>query len=208
MKVYEFKGFPNPARVRIALAEKGLFDQVEFVQVDLPGGEHKKTAFRQINPDGLVPALQLADGTVLTECSAITEYLDHIDGDPSLTGKDPKERATIAMMQRRVEAGLMDAVGSYFHHATAGLGPDVEDYQNTDWGLRNRDRAVATMRYLDNVLSERSFVAGDRFTVADITAIAGLLFADVAKIDIPHDCPHLTEWRSRVSARPSLAVAA
>jgi len=208
MKVYEFKGFPNPARVRIALGEKGLFDKVEFVHVDLPGGEHKKPAYRRINPNGLVPALELKDGTIFTECSAITEYLDHLDGDPALTGRNPKERAIIAMMQRRAEAGLLDSVGAYFHHATPGLGPDVEEYQNNDWGLWNRDRAITAMRYLDKVLSERNYLAGQRFTVADITAIAGLLFADVAQIEIPQECANLKTWRERVSTRPSLANAA
>ena len=208
MKVYEFKGFPNPARVRIALAEKGLFDQVDFVNVDVPAGEHRKPAFLAKNPSGVVPVLELDDGTIISECSAITEYLDHAAGQPELTGKDAKERAVIHMMQRKVEAGLLDAVGTYFHHATPGLGPDIEDYQNREWGEKQRERALQTMDWMDGVLSKQDYLAGDRFTVADITAMAGFVFADFASIDIPESCPHVKAWRARVTARPSAAVAA
>ena len=101
MKVYEFEGFPNSARVRIALAEKGLSDKVEFVSVDVTKGEHKKPEFLAKNPAATVPVLELDDGTTIAECSAITEYLDHLDGEPTLTGRSPKERAVVHMMQRR-----------------------------------------------------------------------------------------------------------
>ncbi|MEM1299868.1 MAG: glutathione S-transferase [Pseudomonadota bacterium] len=206
MKIYETTGFPNPARVRIALAEKGLTDQVTFEEVDVMGGAHRRPEFTAKNPTGTVPLLELADGTFIGECSAITEYLDHLDNDPVLTGRNAKERAEIAMMQRRVEAGLMDAVGNYFHHATPGLGPDLEVNQVPAWGEREKDKAQKTMRYLDSVLAEQPFVAGDRFTVADITAIAGLGFADFAKVEIPADLAALHAWRIRVTERPSVAA--
>ena len=122
MKVYEFEGFPNPARVRVALAEKNLTDQVEFVQIDLLAGEHRAATFLEKNPSGAVPVLELEDGTTISECTAITEYLDHVSGEPTLTGRTPQERAVINMMQRRAEAGVMDTVSAYFHHATPGLG--------------------------------------------------------------------------------------
>ena len=206
MKVYEHKGFPNPMRVRVALAEKGLTDRVEFVPVDVTKGEHRTPEFLARNPAGAVPVLELDDGTCIAECSAITEYLDHLDGEPVLTGRTPKERAVIAMMQRRAEAGLLDAVGTYFHHATPGLGPQLETYQNREWGERQRERAVATMRQLDGVLGTRPYLAGDRFTVADITALAGLAFAGFAEIAIPDDCTALRAWQARVSQRPSVAA--
>lgn len=205
MKVYEHKGFPNPMRVRVALAEKGLTDRVEFVPVDVTKGEHRAPEFLARNPAGAVPVLELDDGTCIAECTAITEYLDHLDGDPALTGRTPKERAVIAMMQRRAEAGLLDAIGAYFHHATPGLGPALETYQNREWGERQRDRAVATMRQLDGVLVSRPYLAGDRFTVADITALAGLAFAGFAAIGIPEECASLRAWQGRVSQRPSVA---
>ena len=206
MKVYDFPGFPNPARVRIALAEKGLTDDVEFVTVNVPEGEHKTPDFLSKNPTGLVPALELEDGTVIAECTAITEYLDQLDGDPVLTGKTPKERAVIHMMQRRAESSLLDAVSTYFHHATPGLGPDIETYQFPEWGKHQREQAVKGMRYFNKVLENQNFVAGDAFSVADITVIAGLAFAGFAKIDIPADCTALKEWHTRVSSRPSLAA--
>ncbi len=208
MKIYDYKGFPNPARVRIALAEKGLLDQVEFVHVDVPGGEHKRAAFLAKNPSGAVPLLELDDGTMISECTAITEYLDNQDGDPVLTGRTAKERAVVHMMQRRIEAGLLDAAAAYFHHATTGLGPDIETYQNADWGRKQGERAVATMRTLDSELAGRAYMAGDEFTMADISAMAGLSYADFAKIETPPELTQLAAWRARVNARPSVAATA
>lgn len=205
MKIYEYEGFPNPARVRIALAEKNQTDQVEFVQVDVPGGAHQKPEFLKKNPSGAVPVLELEDGTTISECTAITEYLDQLSGDPTLTGRNPQERAVIHMMQRRAEAGLLDAVATYFHHATPGLGPDVEGYQCAEWGNHQRDRAVAGMKYLDGILADSPYIAGNEFSVADITAFVGLGFADFAEIEIPDDLSNLIAWRARVAARPSIA---
>ncbi|MEM1162511.1 MAG: glutathione S-transferase, partial [Pseudomonadota bacterium] len=196
---------PNPARVRIALAEKGLTDQVEFVPVNVPEGEHRKADFLAKNPSGTVPVLELEDGTTISECTAITEYLDNLVGSPTLTGATPTDRARIHMMQRRAEVGLMDAVGTYFHHATEGLGPEIETYQCAEWGNHQKDRAVAGMHYLDGVLASQPYLAGDVFSMADITAFAGLAFADFAKIDVPAECTHLAAWRDRVAQRPSIS---
>lgn len=205
MKIYDFEGFPNPARIRIALAEKGLTDAVEFITVDVPGGEHKTEAFRAKNPSGLVPALELEDGTIISECTAITEYIDGISDSPALAGRTPRERAVTHMMQRRAEAELLDAVGAYFHHATPGLGPDIETNQCAEWGHMQKDRALNGMRYFDSVLADQAFVAGDAFSMADITAFAGLAFADFAQIEVPEDCANLIAWRQRVANRPSIA---
>lgn len=205
MKVYEFEGFPNPARVRIALAEKNQTDQVEFVQIDVPGGEHQTPAFFAKNPSGAVPVLELEDDTIISECTAITEYLDQLSGEPTLTGRTPQQRAVIHMMQRKAEAGLLDAVSAYFHHATPGLGPDIEGYQCAEWGNHQRDRAVAGMEFLDGILADQPYIAGDAFSVADITAFVGLGFADFAEIAIPEEYGHLNAWRQRVGARPSIA---
>ncbi len=205
MKVYEFEGFPNPARVRIALNEKGLTDQVEFVSVNVPNGEHKSPEFLAKNPSGMVPALELDDGTVISECTAITEYLDNLDGDTKLTGKTPKQRAVTHMMQRRAEAGLIDAVGGYFHHATAGLGPDIEGEQCAQWGKIQKQRAVEGMHYFDSVLKDQKYVAGDDFSMADITVFAGLGFADFVNVDIPDNLNNLKDWRERVAKRPSVS---
>lgn len=207
MKIYDYPGFPNPLRVRIALAEKGLTDEVEFVTVDVPSGEHKQPAFLARNPAGAVPVLELDDGTTISECTAITEYLDNLDGEPILTGRSAKERGLVHMMQRRAETGLLDAVATYFHHATDGLGPDIETYQNREWGENSRERALAGMRYFDEVLSTQPYLAGEHFSMADITAFAGLSFADFAKIDVPEDYAALQAWRDRVAERPAVAAA-
>lgn len=207
MKIYDFKGFPNPARVRIAVGEKGLADRIEFVTVNVPEGEHKTSAFMAKNPGAAVPVLELEDGTCIAECTAITEYLDNLSGKPTLTGSTAKDRAMIHMMQRRAEAGLLDAVATFFHHATPGLGPHIETYQNKEWGEKNRERAIGGMRYLDGVLAERPFLAGKEFTMADITAFAGLIFADFASIDIPAELTNLISWRARVADRPSVKAA-
>lgn len=207
MKIYDFKGFPNPARVRIALAEKNLTSQVEFIKVNVPGGEHKQPAFLVKNPFATVPVLELDDGTLITECTAITEYIDHLDGQPTLTGQSPKERALVHMMQRRAEIDLLDAIATYFHHATPGLGPKIETYQNADWGQKNRERAIAGMHYFDQLLASRTYLAGEKFSMADITAFTGLGFGDFAKVTVPDSCTNLKRWRALVAERPSIAAA-
>ena len=206
MKIYDVEGFPNPARVRIALAEKGATERVEFVHVDVMGGEHRTEAFRTKNPDAVVPCLELDDGTHIGQCNAITEYIDATFDGPSLTGQTATERARISMMNTRAEAGLLNAVSTYFHHATPGLGPDLETDQCAEWGNKQRDVALKTMAYLDGVLAENAYLAGDSFSMADITAFAGLSFADFAKVDIPANLTNLIAWREKVAARPSIAA--
>ncbi len=205
MKIYDVAAFPNPARVRIALAEKGATDQVEFIDVDVMGGEHRSEEFCAKNPDASVPCLELEDGTYISQCTAITEYIDGQFTGTSLCGNTPKERAVVHMMNRRAEANLLDAVGAYFHHATVGLGPDLETNQNKEWGLAQRENATSTMKYLDRVLANNAYLAGDNFSMADITAFAGLAFADFAEVEVPASLENLTAWRAKVAARPSIA---
>ncbi len=204
MKIYEHQGLPNPARIRIALAEKNLMDQVEFISIDITKGEHQTETYRAKNPSAAVPLLELDDGTCIAECTAITEYLDHLDDNPTLTGKTAKDRAVIHMMQRRAETGLLDAVGAYFHHATPGLGKEIEGYQCAEWGAYQKQTALDGMRNLDSVLADQPYLAGSEFSMADITAFAGLGFADFAEIAIPDEYANLKNWRARVASRPSL----
>jgi glutathione S-transferase len=214
MKVFDIPGFPNPLRVRIALAEKGLASKVEFIKIDLPAAEHKQPAFLAINPLGTVPVLQLDDGTNISECTAITEYLDNQDGSPTLTGKTPKEKAIIHMMQRRAESELENPIGFYFHHSTPGLGAGLQPYKSpewegrVEWGNRQRDKAVAGMKHFDQVLRSQPYVAGEAFSMADITVYAGLVFAGFASIDIPEECTALVAWQARVQERPSVKTPA
>jgi glutathione S-transferase len=204
VKIYEYKAFPNPWRVRIALAEKGLTGQVEFIQVDVPQGEHKQPGFLAKNPAGAVPLLELDDGTCIAECTAITEYFDHLSGEPTLTGKEARERAVIHMMQRRMEVNLLDAIANYFHHATPGLG--FESYQIHEWGEKQKEQALATLDSLDQLLSTQPYIAGERFTVADITALAGLAFGGFCQIIIPKTATQLKAWHDRMQQRPSFSA--
>lgn len=171
----------------------------------MPGGDHKRPAFLAKNPSGAVPALELDDGTMISECTAITEYLYDQAGDPMLTGRTPKKRAVVHMMQRRIEAGLLDAVAAYFHHTTPGLGPDIETYQNPRMG---RVPARACRRHHARELATRPYMAGETFTMADISAMAGLAYADFAKVETLAECANLAAWRARVNARPSVAASA
>ena len=210
MKIYDIPGFPNPARIRIVLAEKGLDSQIEFVKVDLFAAEHKQSAFLAINPTGTVPVLELDDGTFISESVAITEYLDNLDGNPTLTGKTPKEKAVIHMMQKRADDQLIDAVGIYFHHATPGLGARLEAYKSREWahrkewGERHHEKFMRGMKYFDGVLEAHPYVAGDDFSMADITVYAALMHAGAAGIAIPDDCPALSAWQAKISERPSV----
>lgn len=204
MKIYDWPTGPYPASVRIALAEKNLRSQVQFVLVDLYKGEHKKPEFLAKNYSGTLPVLELDDGTFIGECSAITEYLDALDGAPTLTGRTPREKGVIHMMSKRAELELLDPISVYFHHATPGLGPHVEIYQNPEWGFRQRDKALRGMRYFDGILQSQPFVAGEAFTMADITVIGGLIFAGLLKVPVPEECEALSAWYAMMQERPSV----
>ena len=206
MKIYDVENFPNPLRVRIALAEKNATDQFEFVSVDVMGGEHRTPEFKQKNINAAVPVLELEDGTHISECPAIIEFIDQSFDGPSLTGRTPKERAVIAMQQRRAETNVVDAVSTYFHHATEGLGPELETYQNPEWGEKQKEKALAGQAYFNEVLGRSEFAAGDKFSMADITLYAGLAFSDFAGIGVPEEFTNLRAWRNRVAERPSVAA--
>lgn len=210
MKIYDTPGFPSPLRIRVVIAEKVLASQIEFIKVDLPAAEHKQSAFLAINPAGTVPVLELDDGTYLSECTAITEYLDNLDGQPTLTGVTPKEKGLIHMMQKRADDQLIDAIGIYFHHGTDGLGPQLKPYKSPEWTDRvvwaemHRNKALTGMKYFNKVLESQPYVAGDQFSMADITVWAGLIFAGYAQIAIPDECAALVAWNAKINERPSV----
>jgi glutathione S-transferase len=206
MKIYDVENFPNPLRVRIALAEKNATANVEFVPVDLLNGEHRTEAFLAKNPLAGVPVLELDDGTFISESTAITEYIDTAFEGPSLMGETAKERAVINMMQKRAESMVLDAVATYFHHATDGLGPELETYQNVAWGEKQGEKARQGFSYFNDVLAQSAFVGGEQFSIADITLYAGMVFAGFAQIAIPNELTHLVAWQEKVAKRPSVAA--
>ena len=206
MIIHDVENFPNPLRVRIALAEKNALDAVTFKSVDLMNAEHRSEAFLAKNPFAGVPVLELDDGTFIAECPAIIEYIDHHFTGPSLTGVTPKERAVISMMQRRAETQVLDAIASYFHHATDGLGPALETNQNKTWGQDQQARAFKGLAYFDSVLAKHAYAAGEEFSVADITLWSGLVFGGFCNIQIPADLTHLQAWHDGMAVRPSIAA--
>lgn len=206
MTIHDWFDGPYPARVRIAIAEKNLQSQARFEPVNLWTGEHKKPAFLAKNYSGTLPVLELADGSLIAECTAITEYLDHLEGAPTLTGATPFEKGTIHMMSRRAELELLDAISAYFHHATPGLGPEVELYQNAQWGLHQRDRALRAMAYFDTLLRDQPYVAGAAFSMADITVIGAFIFAAIVQLEVPARYTALHAWHGRMQQRPSVTA--
>jgi glutathione S-transferase len=192
------------------LAAKGLEDQVEFVSIDLMKAEQKQPAFLAMNPVGKIPVLELADGTIISESTAITEYLDNLDAKPILTGKTPREKALIHMMQRRAEMLLLEAVDDYFHYGTPGLGKALRPWRMPDWsgakewGERRGAQAIQNMPYFNGILTKQPFLAGESFSMADISLWAALVFAEVVGLPIASELTALAAWRSRVSNLPAV----
>ena len=146
----------------------------------------------------------LDNGVAISETTAITEYIDHTFEGIALTGITAEERAVIHMMQRRGEQKIVDAVGVYFHHATPGFGPEIEINQNKAWGEAHYQKTIDGMYYFNDVLKETPFVAGDQFSMADITVFTGINFAETyPNVMIPSDCTYLLAWREQIFDRPS-----
>jgi glutathione S-transferase len=142
MKIYDREGFPNPLRIRAVVAAKRLESQITWASVDLIGAEHKQPPFLAKNPSGTVPVLELDDGTCISESTAITEYLDNLDGNPILTGKKPLERALVLMMQHRAEAYVIEPVGIFFHYGTPGWGTELPSTKRRDGRRAANGRAA------------------------------------------------------------------
>ncbi|NWK95799.1 glutathione S-transferase [Sphingobium lactosutens] len=210
MRIYDREAAPHPARIRIVLAEKGLDDAVEFVSVDLMAAAQKQPDFLAMNPIGKIPVLQLEDGTIISESTAITEYLDNLDDNPILTGTTPREKGLIHMMQRRAEMMMIDAIDDYFHYGTPGLGAALRPWRMPDWsgaqewGQRRGAYAVANMTYFNDLLAKQPFLAGDRFSLPDITLFCGLMFADIVGLPIAAELTALHAWRNQVAERPAV----
>jgi glutathione S-transferase len=190
---------PNPRRVRIFLAEKGI--QVPDEQVDLAKAQNRTPEFLKINPMGGVPVLQLDDGSYLAESVAICRYFEETHPEPRLMGVDARDKAMVEMWQRRMELNLFGMVGGCFRNTSEffkGRIPQVHEY-----GEVCRQAAERMFGMLDGFLAHSEFVAGGRYTIADITALVAIDFAKLIKLRITPEQKNLARWYESVSSRPS-----
>jgi len=210
MKLYDCTLAPNPRRVRIFLAEKGI--EIEKVQVDIVKGENLRPEFLNINPRGLLPVLELDDGTRIDETIAICRYLEEIRPEPALLGSDALSKAVIESWQRHVEIDGFLAAAEAFRNDNPIFSqraiPGVTERVDAIPALVARGRA-STLRFFDRLnhrLASCSFVAGDTFSIADITALCTVDFARWAKLEVPVEHTHTRRWYETVSKRPSASA--
>lgn len=203
MKLYVAARAPSPRRVLMFLAEKGIAN-IEQVAVDLNAGEHRGDAFRAKSPLARVPVLELDDGRTLGETRAICTYLEGLQPEPNLMGSGFEERAFIEMADRHCELYLGLQFANAIRHTHPGLAP-LEQPQFPDFGRSQAEKAREVARWLDAMLATQAYMAGARFTIADITAFCLLEFArGLLKFKAGDEgMPHLQAWRDRIAARPS-----
>ena len=202
MKLYTAPRAPNPRRVLMFLHEKGI-DGIEFVNIDLNAGEHKGEAYRARVPVSRVPALELPDGRVLSETRAICSWLEAQHPSPNLMGEDADERAFIEMHDRRVEWMWLLPIANAIRHTHPGLAA-LEQPQFPDFGHSQAVKMREAARWLDDTLAQQDWMAGERFTIADITAFCALEFARLMKFNAGEEgFARLQDWRDRVAARES-----
>ena len=200
MKLYDATGAPNPRRTRIFLAEKGI--EIPTEQVDINAKQHKSPEFSAINPLQRIPALVLDDGTVITESLAICRYFEALRPEPPLFGRGPLDIGLTEMWSRRVENNLFAPVAQVFRHLHPAM-KELEVPQVPEWAEANRPRVFNFLEILDRQLAEHKFIAGERYSVADITAQVTVDFMRVPKLVVPEQLTHVKRWHAAVSGRPS-----
>lgn len=199
MKIYESHNAPNPRRVRMFLAEKGI--QVPYEEVDIGKAVNRGEEFRKKNPLSTVPVLELDDGTFISESVAICRYFEELQPQPPLFGADAKQRALIEMWNRRMEFNILQPIADAFrqrHDFFKGRIRQLAEYAEVQ-----RLNAEDGLDWLDRELGSRRFIAGDQFSIADITAVVAIDFGRVSKIAIKPDQLNLARWHAEVSARTS-----
>ncbi|HLP68772.1 MAG TPA: glutathione S-transferase [Rhizobium sp.] len=203
MKLYDGGRAPNPRRVTVFLKEKGI--AVETVPVDMNTLGHKAPELTAKNPLQRLPILELDDGTVLCESVAICRYFEELQPDPPLFGIDAKDRAIVEMWNRRAELIYFAAVAAAFRHIHPAM-VSWEVPQVPEWGEVNKPKAIEFLRFLNEELAGRPFVAGSRYTIADITAMIAFDFMKPARITCPDEFTHVWRWYREVVSRPSAAL--
>lgn len=201
MKLFDAGKTPNPRRVRIFYAEKGV-PLPEIIPVDLAKMEQKSSAFTKLNPSGLTPVLLLDDGTALSETIAICRYLEALHPEPALFGTSAREQAIIEMWNRRIEFGLYLAAQAVFRHSHPAMA-QMEVPQLPEWAEANRPRVIKNLAILDQQLGDNAFVCGNAFSVADIT---GGIVVDIlrwARMAVPPEMGNVLRWHASLVARPS-----
>lgn len=205
MKLYMSPRAPNPRRVLMFLTEKNITG-LELIPIDLNALEHKSADYRAKSPLARVPALELDDGRVLTETRAICTYLEGEVPEPNLMGRNSEERAFVEMADRRVEWSLMLPLANAIRHTHPGLAV-LEQPQFPDFGQSQLGKAREVAAWLDAELQRQPWVAGDRFSIADITAFCALEFARLLRFRPADAGLHaLQAWRDKVAERPSAGV--
>jgi len=211
MKFYDCTTAPSPRRVRMFIAEKGLANEIETIEVNLREAEQLQPAFREINPYCTVPVLELNDGTRLLSTAGCCRYLEEAFPEPPLMGRTAEERAIVADMEWRMEIDGFMAAGEALRNSAkrlenrAMVGPD--DYaQIPELAERGRQRAARFLERLDTILTDRDYVAGAAFSIADITAYCTVDFAKWAKVEVPDGAANLQRWFAAIGERPSASV--
>ena len=204
MKLYSSKLAPSPLKVLIFLKEKGILDQVEVIDLDLGKLEHKTPEYKAIAPNSRVPALKLDDDTIILETTAICRYLESLYPEPNLFGENPIEIASIEMWYSRVTHELVVPLMHGFRHTHPHM--SQMENQNQEYGLAQRELAVKSLDVYDKIIASREYIAGERFTYADIQMVTSLQFlVRLNRLDI-NDYENLNDYINQVSSRSSFSV--
>jgi len=203
MKLFDGGRAPNPRRVRIFLAEKGI--SVPLVPIDMGANEHRGEEVASRNPLRRLPVLELDDGTVLCESVAICRYFEETNPEPALFGRGPLGKAKVEMWQRRMEFNLYQPVSHAFRHVHPAM-KGWEVPQVPEWGEVNKPKALDFLVLLDAELALREFAAGDEFSIADITGLVAIDFMKPARITVPAELTNIIRWHRALAARPSASA--
>ena len=208
MKFYDCSTAPSPRRARIALAEKGLLDEIETIEVNLREGEQRKPEFAAINPYLTVPVLELDDGRRITSSTGIFHYLEAAVPEPPLMGRTAAEKGLVGDLEWRIEMDGFMAIGECLRNTARGMAGRAMtgkyDYEQIpELGARGRQRIERFFDGFDDMVGDRRFLAGDDYTIADITALVMVDFAKWIKVALPEDAANARRWYDEVSSRPS-----